>query len=172
MTGAFAPGQDERIQYVRVTNNLPFNFVDRYDGVPVTIPPGKSENLPPDMAYHFFGYAPGVNRKTMLRHTAKRHGWNTPEFALANPDTGKTKADDWFDKLDITAITYKLVPADEPDPSQPIPADPEGSIREEVVEVKAETEQPKPRPAPPPRRPPGRPRMVAKREETPVNPES
>lgn len=114
---------NERVQYVRVTNGLPFAFVDMYDGVPVTIPAGKSENLRPDMAWHFFGYAGGVGRAEMLRHTSKRHGWNTPEFVSVNENTGKTKAEEYFDKIKIEAVIYKLVPAEVNDPQEPVPAD-------------------------------------------------
>lgn len=116
---------NERVQYVRVTNGLDFDLIDRFDGVPVTIPPGKSENLPADMAWHFFGYAPGQERPAMCRHTSKRHGWNTPEFAKVDPVSKKTKAEEWFDKIKIEAVIYKLVPADD-DPEKPIPADREG----------------------------------------------
>jgi hypothetical protein len=120
------PAQAEqfRIHYVRITNGLDVPFTDRHDGVPVTIEPGKSENLPLDMAAHFFGYSYGVKPETMFRHVCKRQGWNTPEFVKQNPDTHKTLAQEYFDKLKIESITYKMV-EEKPDLESPIPADPQ-----------------------------------------------
>ena len=117
--------EQQRINYVRVTNHLEFSFMDRYDGVPVTIPPGKSENLPLDMAAHFFGYHPDVEPETMFRHIAKRQGWNTPEYVQQNPETHKTLAQEYFSKLKIEPVAYKLVPVGKADPKEPVPADPE-----------------------------------------------
>jgi hypothetical protein len=114
---------DSRVHYVRVTNGLDFDFVDRFDGVPVRIPPGKSENIPPDMAWHFFAYTPDAQRAEMFRHTAKRHGWNTKEFVTPDPATRKTLAETYFDKIKIEAVIYKLVPAEPADPQAPVPAD-------------------------------------------------
>lgn len=116
---------ESRVHYVRVTNGLDTAFHDRYDGVPITIPPGKSENIPLDMAAHFFGYHPGIEPAAMLRHVAKRQGWNTPDYFKQDPDTRKTLAESLFAKLKIEPVEYKLVPADDPDPKKPIPADPE-----------------------------------------------
>jgi hypothetical protein len=112
-----------RIEYVRLTNNLPFAFTDRYDGVPFTVAPGKSENLPAEVAAHFFGYDP--DPAAMMRHMAKRQGWNTPEFVKVNEATGKNKAQEYFDALKIDRVTYKLTPVEDVDPREPIPADPE-----------------------------------------------
>ena len=116
--------EQQRIHYVRVTNNLEFAFTDRYDGVPITIAPGKSENLPLDIAAHFFGYSADVNPATMLRHICKRQGWNTPDFVKQDPDTHKTLAEQYFSRLKIEPVSYKLVPAESPDPRTPVPADP------------------------------------------------
>ena len=107
-------------------------FTDRHDGVPVTIQPGKSENLPIEMAAHFFAFSPGVEPEVMFRHICKRQGWNTPEYVQQNPDTHKTKAREYFDRLKIEAISYKLVPVDDPDPRKPVPADPEYTVPGEV----------------------------------------
>ncbi len=112
-----------RVEYVRLTNNLPFAFTDRYDGVPFTVAPGKSKNFPTEVAAHFFGYDP--DPAAQMRHVAKRQGWNTPDFVKINEETGKNKAQDYFDALDIKPIAYKLVPVEDGDPRTPIPADPE-----------------------------------------------
>ena len=117
--------EQQRIHYVRVTNGLTVPFTDRHDGVPVTIMPGKSENLPLDMAAHFFGFSPGVEPETMFRHVCKRQGWNTPEYVKQNQDTHKTLAREYFDHLKIEAVVYKMVPVDDPDPRTPVPADPQ-----------------------------------------------
>ena len=93
--------------------------------VPVKIAPGKSENLPAEMAAHFFGWHPDAKRAEMLKHTAKRHGWNTAEFVAIDPATRKTKADTYFDALKIEPKAYKLVPAEDADPRAPVPADPQ-----------------------------------------------
>jgi hypothetical protein len=113
-----------RVEYVRLTNNLPFAFTDRYDGVPFTVAPGKSENFPTEVAAHFFGYDP--NPAAQMRHVAKRQGWNTPDFVKLNEESGKNKAQEYFDKLKIEQVVYKLVPVEDGlDPREPIPADPE-----------------------------------------------
>ena len=117
-----------RLKYVRVTNNLPFVFTDRHDGVPVAIMPGRSENLPLDMASHFFG--PSFDPAVMARHIAKRQGWNTPEYV--QPDKqGKTKAQRYFEMLKIEPVSFRLVEDKEaPDPRKPVPAEQSLSDRE------------------------------------------
>ena len=112
-----------RLKYVRITNGLDVPFTDRYDGVPITIAPGKSENLPLDMALHFFGYHYGIEPIAMFRHIAKRQGWNTPAFVKQNPETQKSLAQEYFDKLKIEPVSYRLVPEDAPDPRKPVPAE-------------------------------------------------
>jgi hypothetical protein len=114
---------DLRIHYVRIINNLPIAFTDRFDGVPIKILPGASENLPLDMASHMFGYFYGVDDETMFRHTCRRQGWNTPKH-LDVQESGKTLAQDLWDKLDIKPVIYKMV-EEKPDLEAPIPADPE-----------------------------------------------
>lgn len=115
--------ENTRLQYVRLTNNLPFAFTDRYDGVPVTVKPGASENFSQEMANHFFG--PSLDPAAMMRHVAKRQGWNTPDFVKINDATGKNKAEEYFDLLKIEPVAYKLVPVqDDLDPHEPIAADP------------------------------------------------
>lgn len=113
-----------RVHYVRVTNGLDIPFTDRHDGVPVTIPAGKSENLPLDMAAHFFGYAYEADPEMMMRHICRRQGWNTPDFVKQNPDTRKTLAQEYFGKLKIEPVMYKLVPVEAGDPQKPVPAEP------------------------------------------------
>jgi hypothetical protein len=132
-----------RLKYVRLTvaRDLPFPFTDRYDGVPVTVLAGSSENLPLDMAQHFFG--PTFDPVAQQRHVAKRQGWNTPEFV--QPDkAGKTKAQRYFDMLKIEPVSYRLVEEAAPDPTRPVPA--EQNIAEDDT---------------PARRGPGRPRNQA-----------
>jgi hypothetical protein len=127
-----------RVEYVRLTNNLPFAFTDRYDGVPFTVAPGKSENFPVEVAAHFFGYDP--DPAAQMRHVAKRQGWNTPDFVKVNEETGKNKAEEYFDKLDIKQIAYKLVPVEDGiDPREPIPADPEVPPKSKRGETKQKT---------------------------------
>jgi hypothetical protein len=113
----------QRVKYVRVTNGLDVPFTDRHDGVPITIMPGRSENLPLDMAAHILGYHPDVEPETMFRYICKRQGWNTPAHVKQNEGSQKTLAREYFDKLKIEAIAFKLVPADEPDPRKPVPAE-------------------------------------------------
>ena len=140
------PADDVRVKYVKVYNGLDVAFTDRFDGVPVSIPPGKTENFPIDMAQHFFGYHPGVDRMGMLRHVARRQGWNTPEYVKQDAVSHKTLADEYFDKLKIEPVLYKLVQVDA-DTSEPIPADPQpepvneypvdNSARQNVAEADA-----------------------------------
>jgi hypothetical protein len=114
---------DLRIHYVRVINHLDVPFTDRWDGIPVAIMPGKSENLQLDMAAHFFGYYYQADPQTMFRHTCKRQGWNTPAH-LARQESGKTLAEELFAKIEIVPVVYKMVEV-KPDLDSPIPADPE-----------------------------------------------
>jgi hypothetical protein len=123
----------QRVKYVKITNNLEVPFTDRHDGVPITIMPGKSENLPLDMAAHILGYHPDVEPETMFRYICRRQGWNTPKHVQQNGDSQKSLAREYFDKLKIEAIAFKLVPAEEPDPRKPVPAEqdvPDGRTRE------------------------------------------
>jgi hypothetical protein len=113
-----APGV--RLHYVRVTNRGDVPFTDRHDGVPVSIPPGKSDNFPLDMAAHFFGDV--TDPQAMFRHVCRRQGWNTPAH-LKPTESGKTLAEEMFSKLDIKPVVYKMV-EEKPDLEQPIPADP------------------------------------------------
>jgi hypothetical protein len=115
-----APGV--RLHYVRVTNRGDVPFTDRHDGVPVSIPPGKSDNFPLDMAAHFFGDV--TDPQAMFRHVCRRQGWNTPAHLRPSEDVpGKTLAEVLFSKLEIKPVVYKMV-EEKPDLEQPIPADP------------------------------------------------
>src|SRR5437870_136412 len=113
---------DLRIHYVRVTNSLDVPFTDRWDGIPVSILPGKSDNLQLDMANHFFGYHYEVTPEVMFRHVCKRQGWNTIGH-LKVEDNGKTVAQNLFDKISIVPVVYKMVEVKQ-DLGAPIPADP------------------------------------------------
>ena len=113
----------QRVRYVKVTNGLDVPFTDRCDGVPFTLMPGKSDNLPLDMAAHILGYHPDVEPETMFRYICRRQGWNTPAHVQQNPDSQKTIAREYFDKLKIEPVAYKLVAAEEPDPRKPVPAE-------------------------------------------------
>ena len=115
--------EQQRLKYVKITNGLDVPFTDRYDGVPITIPPGKSENLPLDMAAHILGYHYGIEPEAMFRYIAKRQGWNTPAYVQQNPETHKNLAREYFDKLKIEPVTYRLVAEDAPDPRKPVPAE-------------------------------------------------
>ena len=114
---------DIRIHYIRITNNAETPFTDRYDGVPICIDTGRTENLPLDMAAHMFGYVYGVTEEAMFKHTSKRQGWNTPAH-LKVGDDGKTLAQQLFGKLSIKPVIYKMV-EEKTDIDSPIPADPD-----------------------------------------------
>lgn len=113
-----------RVRRVRVTNGLDEPFNDRFNGIPITIAPGATENLPLDMAAHFFGYQPGVDTETMFRHITRRQGWNSPEHVKRNPETQKRLAQELFERLKIEPVMYKMVeaPPEKIDPQKPIPA--------------------------------------------------
>jgi len=110
-----------RIHYVRVVNNGETDFVDMFDGVPITIEAGASQNLPPDMAAHLFGYHDGATKEAMFKYTSKRQGWNNKEHL--ERVGGKTLAERLFDKFDIKQVAYRMV-EEKPDLDAPIPADP------------------------------------------------
>ena len=122
-----------RARYVRVTNHSDAPFTDRHDGVPVTIEAGSSDNLPLDMAEHFFGYHDGATQEAMFLHVCKRQGWNTPEH-LKQAEGGKTLAQSLFAKLEIKPVTFKLV-EEKIDTDAPIPADPQVPEIEELPEL-------------------------------------
>jgi hypothetical protein len=117
------PVAQVRTKYVRVTNNGDTPFTDRHDGVPVRIDPGQSDNLPLDMAEHFFGYHDDVSAETMFRHVCKRQGWNTPAH-IRQGESGKTVAQELFASLDIKPVVYRMV-EERVDINEPIPADPQ-----------------------------------------------
>ena len=116
------PDEKYRIHYVRVTNKGDTDFTDMFDGVPVTIEAKASQNLPPDMAGHLFGYRDGASKEEMFKYTSRRQGWNTPAHLVRTK--GKTEAERLFDQFDIAQVTYRMV-EDKPDLEAPIPADPE-----------------------------------------------
>ncbi len=113
---------DLRIHYIRVVNHLAIPFTDRWDGIPVQVDPGKTENFQLDMAAHFFGYHYNVERDVMFRHTCKRQGWNTPKHLERQP-SGKTLAEELFAGIEIKPVVYKMV-EEKQDLDAPIPADP------------------------------------------------
>jgi len=114
---------DLRIHYLRVTNKGDKDFTDMYDGVPITIEHGRSQNLPLDMAAHLFGYGYEVTSDAMFRHLCKRQGWNTKAY-MEKQDNGKTLAENLFAQFEIKPVIYKMV-EQEPDTDAPIPADPQ-----------------------------------------------
>lgn len=69
---------------IKVTNRNPFVLRDRFNGVPVEFPPGKTVTVSPIEANHFFGY-PGTPEE-MAVHMAKRFGWNTIEHVQKDGD--------------------------------------------------------------------------------------
>lgn len=114
--------RNTRLEYVKITNNLDVPFTDRYDGVPVTIEPGRTTNLPLDVARHILGFEHGVDEETMFRHVSKRQGWNTVEFTKPAPANERKMLCRWmFERLKIEPVVYKLV-EDKPDPMKPVPA--------------------------------------------------
>lgn len=129
------PAVQMRAKYIRVINHGDTAFTDRHDGVPVTIDPGGWENLPLDMAEHFFGYHDGVNPEMMFRHVCKRQGWNTPAH-IKMGDNGKTLAQDLFSKLEIKPVTFKLV-EEKVDIEAPILADPQPEAEDQPKRKKA-----------------------------------
>ena len=112
---------DLRIHYIRVVNHLDVAFTDRWDGIPVRLEPGQTDNFQLDMAAHFFGYHYGVDQATMFRHTCKRQGWNTPKHLERQP-SGKTLAEELFAGIEIKPVVYKMV-EEKQDLDAPIPAD-------------------------------------------------
>lgn len=133
--------QNIRHAYIRVTNKSDQPFTDRYDGIPVTIEAGKSDNLQLDMALHMFGYFPDCPSDVMFRHVCKRQGWNTPAHMKIGDD-GLTLAQRLFSQIEIKPVIYRMVEETAPDIEQPIPADPDPQASEDM----------------PVRRGPGRPR--------------
>lgn len=113
---------DIRIHWVKVHNLGDTDYTDRFDGVPVVIEHGRSQNLQLDMAAHMFGYHLDATPEAMFRHTCKRQGWNTPKH-LERDESGKTLAERLFGKLRIEPVIMRMV-EEKPDLDSPIPADP------------------------------------------------
>lgn len=101
---------DVRVRYLRVTNRTEQIWTDTYDGVPVTIVPGQTQQIPLDMATHFFGWHPDVTPIEMMHHLAKRRGWTDPKYQIYDDPIHEQKvADEVFEKFVIEPVTYKLV---------------------------------------------------------------
>jgi hypothetical protein len=116
--------EDVRVRYVKVTNGTDEIWSDRHDGVPITLKPGASENIPLDMAAHFFGYHTDVKPVQMLAHMAKRQGWNAGDFLIQDLAARQRLADEFFAKFKIEPISYRLVPEHEAPRAKaaPVPA--------------------------------------------------
>lgn len=122
---------EQRIRKVRVTNGLDKPFHDRFNGVPITLAPGQTESLPLNMAEHFFGFRPGATPESMLRHIAKRQGWSEREYTQQNPESRKELAEEYFSKLKIEPVYFRLV-EEKTDPKAPVPAEQEMAEEEEM----------------------------------------
>jgi hypothetical protein len=122
--------ENYRRHYLRVFNDGEADFVDMFDGIPITIEKGRSQNLPLDMAAHLFGYHEGSTADSMFKYTAKRQGWNMKDH-LVRQESGKTLAEELFGKFRFEPVNYKLV-EEKPDLSAPILADPQVPVEEDV----------------------------------------
>ena len=101
---------EQRVRFLRVTNNTEQIWSDSYDGVPVTIEPGKTQQIPLEMAAHFFGWHPDVTQAEMMHHLARRRGWRDQKFwVLDDPLHDEKVAAEVFEKFLIEPVTYKLV---------------------------------------------------------------
>ena len=117
--------EDVRVRYVRVTNGTEETWSDRHDGVPIKLEPGASENIPLDMAAHFFGYHTDVKPATMLAHMARRQGWNHGDFVVQDAAIRARLAEEFFAKFKIEPVSYRLVPEAAAPPrrgKEPVPA--------------------------------------------------
>ena len=118
--------EQQRVRFVRVTNNTEQTWSDAFDGVPVTIEPGKSAEIPLDMAQHFFGWYPDVGKVEMMHHLARRRGWRDPKFWVLDDLAHDQKtADELFENyLTIEPVIYRLVEERGPKPAReaPVPA--------------------------------------------------
>ena len=102
--GAFMEAEPPRILHVRVLNRNDFPLHDMYDSVPYTFAPGVAVSIPVDAAAHIFGWYEDGDPVVMRRYCQRRFGWNTPAMQQSNVHN------DWFDKLDIKPMLYRLVP--------------------------------------------------------------
>jgi|SRR5215471_1085451 len=134
---------ETRLKYVRVTNNFDRPYIDMFDGIPVHIDPGGTQNIRPEQAWHFFGYVEGGSRESMALHTAKRQGWNTVAY-LERDENGRTLAERMFDKLIIEPVVFQLVEERAVDPDQPIAAEPTEDDADDEPEMAAPPPKPKP----------------------------
>jgi hypothetical protein len=114
---------DVRVRYVRVYNGTDEVWSDRYDGVPITLQPGDTQDLDLAMALHFFGYAPGVEPATMLLHIAGRTARTDGDWGSIRADLQMRRrvAEKFFEKFTIEPISFKLV-EEQPAVQQPVPA--------------------------------------------------
>lgn len=113
--GTFSEAEPPRILHVRVMNRNDFPINDMYDSVPYVFEPNLPISIPVDAAAHIFGWYEGVDPQQMRRYCQRRFGWNTPAMQASNQNN------DWFDKLDIKPMLYRLVPmqvSDEDDLSE------------------------------------------------------
>lgn len=115
-----APTEDTpaALSMVEVTNGLEFPIEDRFDGIPIIIPPGGKITLNPAQAMHCFGY-PG-EFADMARHMAKRYGWQGREY-LKHNEKREPIYHEMAAKVVFEPIFYDLVPRRRG--NDPIPAD-------------------------------------------------
>lgn len=129
MSEGDAPQADRptpQVMQLEVTNRNDFTINDRFDGVPLSFPPGEKVTITPAMALHCFGY-PGESQDMAL-HMAKRYGWSGRDYLRAE-GTGDGPA-----KFQVLAANIAIVPVyfelRRVDPNAPIPAD-DGSVADD-----------------------------------------
>lgn len=109
----------KNVLHVKVTNNNPELYEDRFDGILYRFAPDKTVTIPYEAATHIFGvdFAPGPSghldpqlRDKAYNHLKKRWGWNRPaigqEYEKLEKRT-RTK----FDKIEFSVVHMQMVEA-------------------------------------------------------------
>lgn len=140
---------------IRVTNRNPWPIPERWDGIPIEFPSGKTVTVELDAAAHFFGFPldehGNVAALTPDRdYIIRRYGWNLPTFGIPpspegkqvlNPDRALKNAQIAYENLEIQTVEFELVEkAREPD-DMPAPRKHAGSTRKAPVALTAEETQ-------------------------------
>lgn len=120
---------------VMVTNKNRFPIRDRFDGREYVFVPDYPTEVPIDAANHIFGWFPQWTDENdvihkpdpvaMRLHLQRRWGWNTQKM--------EDKADIFFDKIEIKAVQYRMVPIEDeeiaPNPLKTVPSVPDDAAR-------------------------------------------
>lgn len=122
--------------HVRVTNENDFPITEHWDGIPYTLEPGKTRDIPVEAAAVIFGFSSDDNGVVNLGtngvvapnydHMQRRWGWNTvvrrkdEEMAEA-VERSMAQARSFCEKIKFASLTMALQEVKAPEPEELAP---------------------------------------------------